>query len=109
MPLIQIKNLTKVYHDGEVETPVLHGISFTINKGEFVSIMGPSGSGKSTLLHLLGFLNEYTDGEYFFDGHNVKEYTGDEVTRIRNQKLGFIFQSFNLLPNATVLENVRLP
>lgn len=109
MSLIQIKNLTKVYYDGEVETPVLHGVSFTINKGEFVSIMGPSGSGKSTLLHLLGFLDEYTDGEYFFDGHNAREYTGNEIARIRNKKLGFIFQSFNLLPNASVLENVLLP
>ena len=109
MSLLQIKNLTKVYEDGEVKTSVLHGVSFSINKGEFVSIMGPSGSGKSTILHLLGFLDEYADGEYLFDGHSAREYTGDEIARIRNQKLGFIFQSFNLLPNASVLENVRLP
>lgn len=108
-PLIEVKNLTKVYDDGEIKTPVLHGVSFTINKGEFVAVMGPSGSGKSTLLHLLGFLDDYTDGSYIFDGQDARSYTGDEVAHIRNQKLGFIFQSFNLLPNASVLENVKLP
>lgn len=109
MPLIEVSNLTKAYQDGEVVTPVLHGVSFAIEKGEFVAIMGPSGSGKSTLLHLLGFLDDYTDGSYRFDGQDARTYTGDEVAHIRNQKLGFIFQSFNLLPHATVLENVRLP
>ena len=109
MSLITINNLTKVYQDREIKTPVLHGVSFDIQKGEFVAIMGPSGSGKSTLLHLLGFLDDYTDGTYVFDGQDARSYTGDEVAHIRNQKLGFIFQSFNLLPNASVLENVKLP
>ena len=109
MPLIQVKNLTKVYQDGEIQTPVLHGVSFSIERGEFVSIMGPSGSGKSTLLHLIGFLDDYTDGTYLFDGRDARTYSGDEVAKIRNIKLGFIFQSFNLLPHTTVLENVKLP
>lgn len=109
MPLIEVKELTKVYDDGVIKTPVLHGVSFSIEKGEFVAIMGPSGSGKSTLLHLLGFLDDYTDGSYNFSGQDARSYTGDEVAHIRNKKLGFIFQSFNLLSHATVLENVRLP
>jgi putative ABC transport system ATP-binding protein len=109
MPLIEVAQITKVYEDGDVKTPVLHGVSFSIEKGEFVAIMGPSGSGKSTLLHLLGFLDDYTDGSYIFAGQDARSYTGNEVARIRNQKLGFIFQSFNLLPHASVLENVRLP
>jgi len=109
MPLIEIEKLTKVYDDGTIKTPVLHGVSFTIDRGEFVAIMGPSGSGKSTLLHLLGFLDDYTDGVYRFNGEEARDYTGDEVAHIRNKKLGFIFQSFNLLPNTTVLENVKLP
>lgn len=109
MPLIEVSKLTKVYVDGEVETPVLHGVSFSIERGEFVAIMGPSGSGKSTLLHLLGFLDGYTSGSYRFNNTEASNYTGDEIATIRNQKLGFIFQSFNLLPNTNVLENVKLP
>ncbi len=109
MSLIEVEKLTKVYTDGEVETPVLHGVSFTIDRGEFVAIMGPSGSGKSTLLHLVGFLDDYTSGSYRFNGIEAQNYTDDEVAVIRNQKLGFVFQSFNLLPNTSVLENVKLP
>lgn len=109
MSLIEVEKLTKVYRDGEINTPVLYGVSFSIEKGEFVAIMGPSGSGKSTLLHLIGFLDDYTAGMYRFAGEEARNYTGDEIARIRNQKLGFIFQSFNLLPNTTVLENVKLP
>lgn len=109
MPLIEVNKLTKVYHDGEVKTPVLHGISFNIEKGEFVAIMGPSGSGKSTLLHLLGFLDDYTSGSYHFEGTEARAYAGNEIALIRNKKLGFVFQSFNLLPNTNVLENVKLP
>ncbi len=109
MPLIEVTDIKKVYFDGELQTPILHGVSFTVNRGEFVAIMGPSGSGKSTLLHLLGFLDKYTDGSYKFDGIEAKNYTANEIAKIRNQKLGFIFQSFNLLPNTNVLENVKLP
>lgn len=109
MPLIEIKNLTKVYKNDEIETPVINGVSFSINKGEFVAIMGPSGSGKSTLLHVLGFLDGYTDGSYRFEGKEARDYSTEEASQIRNKKLGFIFQSFNLLPNASVFENVRLP
>ena len=109
MSLIEVDKLTKVYRDGETETPVLHGVSFKIERGEFVAIMGPSGSGKSTLLHLIGFLDEYTSGSYLFNGIEAHSYTGDDIALIRNQKLGFIFQSFNLLPNTNVLENVKLP
>ncbi|MBI5798844.1 MAG: ABC transporter ATP-binding protein [Candidatus Yonathbacteria bacterium] len=109
MPLIELNQLTKVYKNEDIETPVLHGISFTINRGEFVAIMGPSGSGKSTLLHVLGFLDGYTNGSYRFEDQEVHAYAGDTTAHIRNKKLGFIFQSFNLLPHASVFENVRLP
>lgn len=109
MPLIEISNLTKTYINDEVETPVLHGVSFSIDRGEFVAIMGPSGSGKSTLLHVLGFLDGYTDGSYRFENKEASTYEGDAMAHIRNKKLGFIFQSFNLLAHATVFENVRLP
>lgn len=109
MSLIEIKELTKVYKNDDIETPVLHGVSFSIDRGEFVAVMGPSGSGKSTLLHMLGFLDDYTSGSYRFDGQEANTYTGDATAHIRNQKLGFIFQSFNLLPHASVFENVRLP
>lgn len=84
-------------------------MSFNIEKGEFAAIMGPSGSGKSTLMQLLGFLDKPTEGEYFFEGKNVKNFTDDELADIRNQKIGFVFQTFNLLPRATVIENVELP
>jgi len=109
MAFIEVENIKKVYFDDDLQTPILHGVSFTINRGEFVAIMGPSGSGKSTLLHLLGFLDDYTEGSYKFNDIEAKKYTGDEIAKIRNQKLGFIFQSFNLLPNTNVLENVKLP
>lgn len=109
MPLIETKNLTKTFTDGELSTPVLRGVSFSIDTGEFVAIMGPSGSGKSTLLHVLGFLEDYSGGSYIFEGKEANTYAGDNMARIRNRKLGFIFQSFNLLPNASVFENVRLP
>lgn len=109
MALIEVDKLTKVYDDGETKTPVLHGVSFKIEKGELVAIMGPSGSGKSTLLHMVGFLDAYTSGTYRFDGQDAKLYTGNEIAHIRNKKLGFVFQSFNLLAHASVLENVKLP
>lgn len=109
MSLISAHNLTKVYTNDSVETPALSGVTFSIAPGEFVAIMGPSGSGKSTLLHILGFLDRHTSGEYRFDGKTIADYSGEEIARVRNQKMGFMFQAFNLLPRATVLENVKLP
>src|SRR3989344_3910161 len=109
MSLIEVKDLEKTYIDGDAKTPVLHGVTFSINQGDFVSIMGPSGSGKSTLLHILGFLDRPTGGEYRFDGKPIDAYTGDEIAHVRNKQMGFVFQTFNLLARATVLENVRLP
>jgi len=108
MFLIEVKNLEKVYEDG-VSTPALNDVTFNIEKGEFMAIMGPSGSGKSTLLHILGFLDRHTKGEYRFDGKTIDDYSQEEIARARNKKMGFIFQMFNLLPRATVLENVKLP
>ena len=107
--LISIKNIKKEYQTGEVITKVLHGISFDIEAGEFVSIMGPSGSGKSTLMHILGFLDRPTSGIYEFKGRNTAKFSDDELAHLRNQEVGFVFQSFNLLPRTTVLENVKLP
>ncbi|NTV22094.1 MAG: ABC transporter ATP-binding protein [Candidatus Yonathbacteria bacterium] len=97
------------YYDEAVETRVLKGVSFTVQEGEFVSIMGPSGSGKSTLLHILGFLERPTGGAYMFDGKSMQEYTEEELAHVRNDNMGFIFQTFNLLPRTSVLENVKLP
>lgn len=108
-PLIQCKNLTKVYESGDMKTAALSNASFSINKGEFVALMGPSGSGKSTLMHLLGLLDQATSGHYFFLGRNVTTLSQDELAEIRNQEIGFIFQSFNLLPRTSVFENVELP
>lgn len=107
--LISIKNLQKEYTSGEVVTKVLHGISFEIEKGEFVSIMGPSGSGKSTLMHILGFLDRISGGEYLFNNKDVTKLTDNELALLRNEEVGFVFQAFNLLPRTTVLDNVKLP
>ncbi|MFA5080558.1 MAG: ABC transporter ATP-binding protein [Candidatus Paceibacterota bacterium] len=107
--LISVKNLKKEFKDGELTTEVLKGISFDIKKGEFVSIMGPSGSGKSTLMHILGFLDKLSFGNYFFEDNDVSNLSDFELARMRNQKVGFVFQSFNLLNRMTVLENVMLP
>jgi len=109
MPIIEVKKIGKVYDNEGVKTEALKGVSFSINKGEFVAIMGPSGSGKSTLLQMLGLLDDHTHGEYFFDGKNIENYKPEEIAKIRNQKMGFVFQSFNLLAHSTVLENVKLP
>lgn len=109
MALIEVEKLTKIYRNEEVETPALGGVTFSIESGEFVSIMGASGSGKSTLLQILGFLDDPTDGEYRFDGKSWREYTRDELAHVRNQKMGFVFQSFNLLGRTDVLRNVMLP
>lgn len=109
MNIIEVKNLGKVYDNEGVKTDALRKVSFDIKKGEFVAIMGPSGSGKSTLLQILGLLDDYTSGTYYFDSKNIKDYNLREIAKIRNEKMGFVFQSFNLLPNASVLENVKLP
>ena len=109
MNIIEVKNLGKVYDNEGVKTDAMRGVSFNIRKGEFVAIMGPSGSGKSTLLQILGLLDNYTEGSYHFDDKNIQDYNPQEVANIRNEKMGFVFQSFNLLPNASVLENVKLP
>lgn len=108
MAIIEIKAIEKTYRD-ETETTALRGVDFSIEKGEFVSIMGPSGSGKSTLLHILGFLDRPTGGKYIFDGKSMDEYTDEDLAVVRNKKMGFIFQAFNLLPRTSVLENVKLP
>jgi len=110
IPLIELKDVKKTYSsDGEIGTPALAGVSFNIERGEFVAIMGPSGSGKSTLLHILGFLDEQTEGKYLFDGKTIRDYSKEELAHVRNKKMGFVFQSFNLLPRTTVFENVKLP
>jgi len=109
MNIIEVSNLTKIYNTAAGETIALNDVSFTIKKGEFVAIMGPSGSGKSTLMHLLGCLDTPTSGTYILDGENVEKLTDDELADIRNRKIGFIFQAFNLLPRTTVLQNVMLP
>ncbi len=107
--MIECRNVVKTYHIGDVETQALKGVSFQIHDGEFVAIMGPSGSGKSTLMHILGALDTPSEGEYFLDGKNVADLSDDQLADIRKNKIGFIFQSFNLLPRATVLRNVMLP
>ncbi len=109
MSLIQVIDLTKDYVNEDVVTPVLRGISFTIDTGEFVAIMGPSGSGKSTLMHILSFLDRATAGKYQFEGTDTGEFSDDYLAELRNRKVGFVFQSFNLLPRTTVLDNVKLP
>jgi len=109
MALIEINQLEKTFGEGENITQALRGVNFSIGAGEFVAIMGPSGSGKSTLLHILGFLDRNTGGTYKFDNKIMDEYSDDELASIRNKKMGFVFQAFNLLPRTTVLENVKLP
>ncbi len=109
MALIEIKDLIKKYENEGVITDVLHGLNFSIEKGEFVAIMGPSGSGKSTLMHILGFLDKLTSGTYTFAGRNVSDLDDNELARMRGNEVSFIFQAFNLLPRTTVIENVMLP
>ncbi len=109
MSLIKVENLTKDYTNDGVLTPVLHGVDFTLEKGEFVAIMGPSGSGKSTLMHILSFLDKATGGLFEFEGEDTKDFDKDYLAGLRNEKIGFVFQSFNLLPRTTVLDNVKLP
>jgi len=109
MAIIDVTNLEKIYIDGETETPGLIKADLVIEEGEFVAIIGPSGSGKSTLLQLLGCLDRPTGGNYLFEGKEIRDLSDNELAVIRNQKMGFVFQAFNLLPKLTVLENVKLP
>ena len=107
--MISLKNISKVYSNDGVETTALRSIDIEIKKGEFVAIMGPSGSGKSTLMHILGALDSPTSGRYFLDGQDIATLNDDDLAEIRNHKIGFVFQSFNLLPRTTILKNVMLP
>ena len=107
--MIEVKNITKTYKTGDVEFNALNGVSFSIKDGEFIAIMGPSGSGKSTLMHILGALDSPTSGTYFLDGKDVSTLSDDQLADIRRDKIGFVFQAFNLLPRTTVLRNVMLP
>ena len=109
MALIEVKKLEKIYGEDGVETPALRGLTFNIEKAEFVAVMGPSGCGKSTLLHVLGFLDRHTRGTYLFDGKSIDQYSDDDLATVRNKKMGLVFQMFNLLPRTTVFENVKLP
>jgi len=108
-PVIKVEDLWKIYQLGEVQVEALRGVSFEIEEGEFVAIMGPSGSGKSTLLNILGCLDRPTRGRYFLDGQEVSQLNENQLAQVRNKKIGFIFQSFNLLPRLAALQNVELP
>src|SRR5438067_309322 len=107
--LIQLESVTKTYDSGENAVQALGGVDVAIERGEFVAIMGPLGSGKSTLMHILGCLDTPTSGKYWLDGEDVAEMSNRSLARVRNQKIGFVFQTFNLLPRATILKNVELP
>lgn len=107
--MIKAQKITKVYQSGEVEVKALSEVSFEVKKGEFVAIMGPSGSGKSTLMNILGALDKPTKGQYFLDGENVAQLEDDELAEIRNNKIGFVFQTYNLLARTTALKNVSIP
>ncbi|MEH1833331.1 MAG: ABC transporter ATP-binding protein [Nostoc sp.] len=107
--MIWMESITKTYYLGEVSVPILKGIQLSIEEGEYVSIMGASGSGKSTLMNILGCLDRPTTGDYIFEGRNLTTFDDDELAYIRNQRIGFVFQQFNLLARATALENVMLP
>jgi putative ABC transport system ATP-binding protein len=109
MSLIYLSHISKIYQSGEVKVKALDDISFEVKKGEFVAIMGPSGSGKSTLMHILGLLDRPTSGKYLLEGMDTSKFSDEELARIRNKKIGFVFQFFNLLPRTTALRNVMIP
>ena len=109
MAVISVRDLVKTYHVGEVAVHALRGVSLEIDAGEFVTVVGPSGSGKSTLMNILGCLDPPTSGAYFLDGADVSHLNDDQLSEVRNHKIGFVFQSFNLLPRTSALENVELP
>jgi putative ABC transport system ATP-binding protein len=109
MAIAEVRNLVKTYHLGEVVVEALKGVSLSFEEGDYVAIMGPSGSGKSTLLNLLGCLDRPTSGQYLLDGVDVSEFDDDELSEMRSQRLGFIFQSYNLIAQLTVLENIEVP
>ena len=109
MPLISVRGITKVYQVGDVSVHALRGISIDIERGEFVSVVGPSGSGKSTVMHILGCLDRPTAGRYLLDGRDVSQLSDDELSAIRNEQIGFVFQGFNLLARTSAVENVELP
>lgn len=109
MAIIEAKNIKKTYNHETIPLEVLKGMTFDIEEGEFVAIMGPSGSGKSTLLHIIGFLDSQTSGTCLFNGKGMNDYTEDEIAHIRNKEMGFVFQAFNLLPRTNVYDNVKLP
>jgi putative ABC transport system ATP-binding protein len=108
-PVISVRNLVKTYSVGEVEVRALRGVSLDVQPGEFLAVTGPSGSGKSTLMHILGCLDRPTSGEYLLDGRDVSHMTKDQLAEVRNRKIGFVFQGFNLLSRTTALDNVELP
>jgi putative ABC transport system ATP-binding protein len=107
--MVRVESITKIYSLGDVKVEALREVSFSVEAGEFLSIMGASGSGKSTMMNILGCLDKPTGGQYFLEGHNVSSLSGDELADIRKHKIGFVFQGFNLLPRMTALENVKLP
>lgn len=107
--IIKVRNLSKIYQSNKIKTVALKDVNFSVNRGEFVAIMGPSGSGKSTLMHILGALDKPTRGTYILDGENIENLDDDQLAEIRNKKIGFVFQAYNLLPRISSVKNVMLP